>query len=117
MPVTLTPNLAWMLLIVAGLLEIVWSVGMKASHGFTRHHFTTITLVVLGSASGYSGWRYGSSQSVLPTQSGPGLALSERLFSVSSCSASRQSNSLEGEAFWITVDARASSSCVSVHSR
>ena len=45
MPATLTPNLAWMLLVVAGLLEIVWSVSMKASHGFTKHHFTAITII------------------------------------------------------------------------
>jgi quaternary ammonium compound-resistance protein SugE len=45
MPVTLTPNLAWMLLVVAGLLEIVWSISMKASHGFTKHHFTAITII------------------------------------------------------------------------
>ena len=45
MSVTLTPNLAWLLLVVAGLLEIVWSLSMKASHGFTKHHFTAITLV------------------------------------------------------------------------
>ena len=45
MPVTLTPNLAWMLLVVAGLLEIVWSISMKASHGFTKHQFTAITII------------------------------------------------------------------------
>ena len=45
MPVTLTPNLAWILLVVAGLLEIVWSISMKASHGFTKHHFTAITII------------------------------------------------------------------------
>ena len=45
MPVTFTPNLAWMLLVVAGLLEIVWSISMKASHGFTKHHFTAITII------------------------------------------------------------------------
>ena len=45
MPATLTPNLAWLLLLVAGLLEIVWSISMKASHGFTKHRFTAITLV------------------------------------------------------------------------
>jgi quaternary ammonium compound-resistance protein SugE len=48
MAVTLTPNLAWMLLLLAGLLEIVWAVSMKASHGFTKHHFTAITLVAAG---------------------------------------------------------------------
>jgi len=41
----LTTNMAWILLLVAGLLEIVWAVSMKASHGFTKHHFTAITLV------------------------------------------------------------------------
>ena len=41
----LTPNLAWILLVVAGLLEIVWSISMKASNGFTKHSFTAITLV------------------------------------------------------------------------
>ena len=45
MPATLTPNLARMLLVVAGLLEIVWSISMKASHGFTKHQFTAITII------------------------------------------------------------------------
>jgi quaternary ammonium compound-resistance protein SugE len=45
MPVTLTSNAAWVLLVVAGLLEIVWSISMKASDGFTKHHFTALTLV------------------------------------------------------------------------
>jgi quaternary ammonium compound-resistance protein SugE len=48
MPIALTPNVAWVLLVVAGLLEIAWSVSMKASHGFTKHHFTAITLVAAG---------------------------------------------------------------------
>ncbi len=39
------PQTAWLLLAVAGLLEIVWAVSMKASHGFTRWHYTAITLV------------------------------------------------------------------------
>jgi len=55
MSVTLTPNLAWVLLLLAGLLEIVWSVSMKASHGFTKHDFTAITLV----AAGLSFWLLG----------------------------------------------------------
>ena len=28
--------MAWLLLVVAGLLEIVWAVGLKSTHGFTR---------------------------------------------------------------------------------
>lgn len=41
----LTSQSAWVLLLVAGLLEIVWSISMKASHGFTKFHYTAITLV------------------------------------------------------------------------
>ena len=40
-----TPSTAWALLLLAGLLEIVWSTSMKASDGFTRHLYTSITLV------------------------------------------------------------------------
>jgi quaternary ammonium compound-resistance protein SugE len=62
MSATLTPNLAWLLLAVAGLLEIVWSVSMKASHGFTKHHFTAITLV----AAWVSFWLLGLAMRQLP---------------------------------------------------
>ena len=62
MSVTLTPNFAWVLLVVAGLLEIVWSISMKASHGFTKHHFTAITLV----AAGLSFWLLGLALRQLP---------------------------------------------------
>jgi quaternary ammonium compound-resistance protein SugE len=62
MSATLTPNLAWLLLAVAGLLEIVWSVRMKASHGFTKHHFTAITLV----AAWVSFWLLGLAMRQLP---------------------------------------------------
>jgi len=58
----LTPNLAWMLLAVAGLLEIVWSISMKASNGFTRHSFTAITLV----AAALSFWLLGLALRQLP---------------------------------------------------
>ena len=40
-----TPSTAWALLLLARLLEIVWSTSMKASDGFTRHVYTGITLV------------------------------------------------------------------------
>jgi quaternary ammonium compound-resistance protein SugE len=45
---SLSPTAAWLLLIIAGLLEIVWSVSMKASAGFTEHHFTVLTLIAAG---------------------------------------------------------------------
>src|SRR5215467_15975973 len=62
MPVTLTPNLAWVLLLIAGILEIVWSISMKASQGFTEHHFTAITLV----AACLSFWLLGLALRQLP---------------------------------------------------
>src|SRR5215468_8500881 len=62
MPVTLTPNLAWGLLLIAGLLEIVWSLSMKASDGFTKQHFTALTLV----AAGLSFWLLGLALRQLP---------------------------------------------------
>jgi quaternary ammonium compound-resistance protein SugE len=62
MPVTLSPNMAWVLLLVAGLLEIVWSISMKASHGFTKHNYTAVTLV----AAWLSFWLLGLALRQLP---------------------------------------------------
>jgi quaternary ammonium compound-resistance protein SugE len=62
MSTTLTPNLAWLFLLIAGLLEVVWSVSMKASHGFTKHHFTAITLI----AAWVSFWLLGLAMRELP---------------------------------------------------
>jgi quaternary ammonium compound-resistance protein SugE len=39
--------MAWIMLVGAGLLEIVWAFAMKASHGFTRTVPTLITLVAM----------------------------------------------------------------------
>jgi quaternary ammonium compound-resistance protein SugE len=62
MTAKITSNIAWILLVAAGLLEIVWAISMKASHGFTRHHFTSITLV----AAALSFWLLGLSLRQLP---------------------------------------------------
>jgi quaternary ammonium compound-resistance protein SugE len=39
--------MAWVLLFVAGLLEIVWAFTMKLSHGFTRPSASLVTLVAM----------------------------------------------------------------------
>ena len=39
--------MAWVFLVFAGLLEIVWATAMKFSHGFTRWLPTSITLVTM----------------------------------------------------------------------
>jgi len=62
MTANLTPNLAWVLLMAAGLLEIVWAVSMKASHGFTKPVFTVVTLV----AAALSFWLLGMALRQLP---------------------------------------------------
>jgi len=38
---------AWTLLIVAGLLEVVWAVGLKYTEGFTRPLPSTITIIAM----------------------------------------------------------------------
>ncbi|HVI28306.1 DMT family transporter [Hansschlegelia sp.] len=44
--------MAWIYLLVAGLLEIVWAYAMKQSNGFTRLLPTLITLAALGGSLG-----------------------------------------------------------------
>lgn len=39
--------MAWMYLIVAGLLEIGWAMGLKYSHGFTRLTPSLVTVVLM----------------------------------------------------------------------
>jgi hypothetical protein len=41
---TLSHTAAWLVLLAAGLLEVVWSVSMKASEGFTKPLLTGITI-------------------------------------------------------------------------
>lgn len=39
--------MAWVILVIAGLLEIVWAVGLKYTHGFTRLAPSIITLAAM----------------------------------------------------------------------
>ena len=39
--------MAWILLIFAGLLEVVWAYTMKLSDGFTRMGYASITIVAM----------------------------------------------------------------------
>ncbi len=59
---TPSPAQAWMLLAVAGLLEVAWAVGMKTTEGFTR---PLPSLIVLGLAL-LSFWLLGLAMKVLP---------------------------------------------------
>jgi|SRR5579884_3526252 len=39
--------MAWIVLLAAGVLEVVWSVAMKLSHGFTRPGASLITIAAM----------------------------------------------------------------------
>lgn len=39
--------MAWFLLFVAGLLEVAWALGLKASHGFTRPLASVFTIIAM----------------------------------------------------------------------
>lgn len=39
--------MSWLILFIAGLLEVVWAVGLKYTHGFSRLIPSTITIVAM----------------------------------------------------------------------
>ena len=39
--------MAWVYLVIAGLLEVVWAFTMKLSHGFTHIKYSAITIVAM----------------------------------------------------------------------
>lgn len=55
-------SMAWILLFIAGLLEVVWAIGMKYSEGFTRLWPSVGTLVTMA----ISFWLLGVAMKVLP---------------------------------------------------
>jgi quaternary ammonium compound-resistance protein SugE len=42
--------MAWILLLVAGALEIAWAIGLKLSEGFTRPVASVLTLIAVASS-------------------------------------------------------------------
>lgn len=47
MSITMSVTVAWVVLIIAGLFEICWAVGLKFSEGFTKLYPSLFTLVTL----------------------------------------------------------------------
>ena len=45
---SISPALAWLLLVLAGVLEIVWAVGLRYSEGFTKAGPSVITVAAMG---------------------------------------------------------------------
>lgn len=58
----MSTSLAWTLLFVAGLLEIVWALGLKASDGFTKWQPSVV--VVIAAAASF--WLLALAMRVLP---------------------------------------------------
>ena len=47
--------MAWLILVVAGLLEVGWAIGLKYTEGFTRTLPTTLTVVAMIASVGLLG--------------------------------------------------------------
>lgn len=43
-------NMAWILLVVAGLLEVAWAIGLKASEGFSRPLPSVLTVIAMAAS-------------------------------------------------------------------
>lgn len=41
-------NIQWLILIIAGLFEVCWAVGLKYSEGFTKLGWSIFTIITLG---------------------------------------------------------------------
>lgn len=44
----MTTNTAWIVLVIAGVLEFIWAAGLKQSEGFTKLWPSVFTLAVMG---------------------------------------------------------------------
>jgi quaternary ammonium compound-resistance protein SugE len=62
MPSITSPTAAWAVLVVAGLLEVVWAISLKASDGFSKPLPSVVTIV----AAALSFWLLGLSLKALP---------------------------------------------------
>ncbi len=49
-------SMAWLVLVIAGLLEVVWSLGLKYTHGFTRPLPSAITGAAIVGSMLLLGW-------------------------------------------------------------
>lgn len=58
--------MAWFWLVLAGVLEVVWAVGLKYSEGFTRPWITTFTLATM--AAGF--WMLAEALKEIPLGTG-----------------------------------------------
>lgn len=53
---TLSPSAAWLVLLVAGLCEVAWAIGLKYTEGFSRPVPSALTLAAMGVSVLLLGW-------------------------------------------------------------
>ena len=70
----LTPAAAWIVLLVAGLCEIVWAVGLKYTEGFTRLIPSAWTLAAMAASVVLLAWSLKTLPVGRPMRYGQGLA-------------------------------------------
>lgn len=44
----MSPAVAWILLVISGLLDVAWALSMKQAQGYTRPGWSVLSLVLLG---------------------------------------------------------------------
>ena len=50
--------MSWIVLLIAGLLEVVWAIGLKYTHGFTRLTPSIITIAAMIVSIAMLSWAY-----------------------------------------------------------
>ena len=48
--------MSWIVLVIAGLLEVVWAIGLKYTHGFSRLVPSAITIVAMVASMALLSW-------------------------------------------------------------
>lgn len=47
----MSPSLAWLMLVIAGALDVGWAISMKYAEGYTRPGWSIASLVLLAACS------------------------------------------------------------------
>jgi len=65
--------MAWLFLLVAGLCEIAWAIGLKYTEGFSRLLPTIGAVAAMAASIGFSGWPLSPCRSVRPMRLWTGI--------------------------------------------
>lgn len=65
--------MSWIFLCIAGILEMVWAVGLKVSHGFSQFLPSILTIIAMMASFGFWHWPLNNYLLALPMLSGRAL--------------------------------------------